>query len=72
MKKTYEKLLKSLIEDLNCRSDDEIYEELLNANIVFDDISDSSTLTSNSNKVKLSGFSSCIYNIIKSEDLLCA
>lgn len=55
--KSYEKLLKSLVEDLNCKSDDKIYKELLDANIVFDDISDSSTLTSNSNKVKLSGFS---------------
>ena len=71
MDKKHAELLKSLIDDLNSKSDDEFFEELLSANIVFDDISASSTLTNAIYNIKLTGYSSYDYNI-KTTDLLCA
>ncbi|MGN0487661.1 MAG: hypothetical protein ACI4HO_00195 [Ruminococcus sp.] len=71
MDKKHAELLKSLIDDLNSKSDDEFFEELLSANIVFDDISASSTLTNAIYNIKLTGYSSYDYSI-KTTDLLCA
>lgn len=71
MDKKHAELLKSLIDDLNSKSDDEFFEELLSANIVFDDISASSTLTNAIYNIKLTGYSNYDYSI-KTTDLLCA
>lgn len=71
MDKKHSKLLKSLIDDLNSKSDDDFFEELVNADIIFDDISYSSTLFSTINNIKLVGSSNYNYSI-KATDLLCA
>lgn len=71
MDKKYTNLLKSLIDDLNSKSDSEFFEELLNANIIFDDISVNSTLINVPYNIKLNGSSNYDYNI-KTTGLLCA
>lgn len=71
MSKNYDKLLKALIDDLNSKSDEDIFQELLEAGIILDDISDSTILMNNITNVNLRGISSNIYSL-KETDLLCA
>ena len=71
MDKRHAELLKLLIDDLNSKSNDEIFNELVEAGIEFDDISDSQTIIGSNKKVKLTGSTNCDYDI-KNPELLCA